>query len=289
MKTTSGHDLASARQRVAFQGAAGAFSEEAVRAQFGEECAPVPSRSFEAVGRTILDGEAEYGLLPVENSLAGTVVGSLDVLSTMDLEVVGEVVLLIRHFLMALPGSSVDRLRTVQSHPVALAQCEEFFRRHPALEAVASYDTAGAAREVAEAGDRTVAAIAPRGAAKMYGLEILLEDLQDRPDNQTRFLVVRARGTGGVPLSADAPGKAAILFETRNAPGGLVSVLAPLAARGMNLAKLDCRPAEVPWSYRFYAEITFSGGSEALDATLEEIRPLTTRLSLLGSFPPFGG
>lgn len=298
--------------RVAFQGEPGAYSEEAVRVAFGDAVEPVPRRSFEDVARAVLDGDTERGLLPVENTLAGTVVGGYDVLAGGQLEVVGEVVRPIRHCLLGVPGSDVTGLERVLSHPVALAQCTGFFRSHPEVEAVAVYDTAGAARTVSERGDRSVAAIAARGAAERYGLEVLQEDLQDRPDNQTRFYVVRkaSRGestprspTGG---SADAHPprrsgltsddgqerdggsegrwKTAILFRTRNEPGALVDVLQAFSSRGVNLSKLESRPGEDPWTYRFFLELEDRGDRGAARAAVDEARNAARELQVLGIF-----
>ncbi|MFW6199295.1 MAG: prephenate dehydratase [Gemmatimonadota bacterium] len=301
--------------RVAFQGEPGAYSEEAVRAAFGADVEPVPSRSFEDVARAVLDGETDRGLLPVENTLAGTVVGGYDVLAGGELEVVGEVVRPIRHCLLGIPGTDVPRLERVLSHPVALAQCTRFFRAHSEVEAVAVYDTAGAARAVAERGDPSVAAIAARGAAERYGLEVLLEDLQDRADNQTRFYVVRrpeageprrdeeggeetvgratTKGRGGKE-DRPAPGesapeaedrwKTAILFRTRNEPGALVDVLHAFSVRGVNLSKLESRPGEDPWTYRFFLELEDRGDRGTAREAVREARAAAQELRVLGVF-----
>lgn len=279
--------------RVAFQGEPGAYSEEAVRAAFGSDVEPVPRRSFEDVARAVLDGEVDRGLLPVENTLAGTVVGGYDVLAGGELEVVGEVVRPIRHCLLGVPGTGISNLRRVLSHPVALAQCTDFFRSHPEVEAVAVYDTAGAARTVAERGDPSVAAIAARGAASRYGLEVLQEGLQDRADNQTRFYVVR--GPKSDPLSAEEEAgeeadrseeswKTAILFRTRNQPGALVDVLKAFSTRGVNLSKLESRPGDDPWTYRFFLELEDRGDRGTAGDAVEEARSVAQELRVLGIF-----
>lgn len=283
--------------RVAFQGEPGAYSEEAVRAAFGDDVEPVPRRSFEDVARAVLDGETDRGLLPVENTLAGTVVGGYDVLTGGELEVVGEVVRPIRHCLLGVPGSDVASLSRVLSHPVALAQCTGFFRSHPEVEAVAVYDTAGAARTVAEREDPSVAAIAARGAASRYGLEVLQEDLQDRADNQTRFYVVRKHGpTASSRGEKEAAGaneevdeaeqswKTAILFRTRNQPGALVDVLKAFSSRGVNLSKLESRPGEDPWTYRFFLEFEDRGDRGAAGEAVEKARSAAQELRVLGIF-----
>lgn len=275
---------------VAFQGELGAYSEEAVLRFFGEAAVPVPCRSFEDVGAAVESGETGWGLLPIENTIAGSVVGSYDVLAASELAVVGEVVAPISHCLLGIAGATIGGLRRVLSHPVALAQCTRYLRSLDGVEVLATYDTAGAAREVAVAGDPARAAIASRGAAGRYGLEVLASDLQDRSDNQTRFLVV-ARPGGSAPADptgaprAAGPMKAALLVETPDTPGALVGVLRPFAERGINLSKLESRPAGEPWTYRFFMEIEAGADHPAAREALADIRDRATRVRLLGSFP----
>lgn len=176
--------------RIAFQGEPGAFSEEAARAYFGEESVTVPQREFADVGRVVSSGEVEYGVLPVENSLAGPVTAARAVLSAHPFEVIGEIVHPIHLSLLALPGTTLADVRWILSHPVALRQCLRFLARHPTAEALATYDTAGAAKEVAARGERSRAAVAGRGAGGRYGLVSLADRIEDRPDNRTRFVVV---------------------------------------------------------------------------------------------------
>lgn len=271
---------------VAFQGELGAFSEEAVLRFFGEGVEPVPSRGFAEVGEAVVSGAVDFGLLPIENSLAGSVVGSYDVLAGGGLEVLGEVVTPIHHCLLAPPGAVLEKVTHVLSHPVALAQCQRFLQAHPSMEAVVFYDTAGAAREVGITGDPARAAIAGRGAASRYGLQVLAGDIEDRTDNQTRFLVV-ARPGSRLPWISPASGarKTALLVEVKNAPGSLVHLLVPFARRGINLSKIESRPGSEPWSYRFFIEVeTDASASEARDALAEAERH-AARLQLLGSFP----
>lgn len=276
--------------RVAFQGELGAFSEEAVRRFFGADVQPVASREFADVARAVVEGVVDAGVLPVENTLAGSVVAAYDVLASAPLEIVGEVVIPIHHCVLGLPGATLDGVTRVISHPVALAQCTGFLRAHPAIEAVAVYDTAGAARDVAASGSRTIAAIAGRGAGERYGLRVLAENVEDRPDNQTRFLVVVRRGAP-LPLPRPAAGamKTALLVETANAPGALVGVLAPFAARGINLSKLESRPTGEPWTYRFLIEFDSDSRSVAATDALAEAGQHASRLDVLGSFPRWTG
>ncbi|HEX7117462.1 MAG TPA: prephenate dehydratase domain-containing protein [Longimicrobiales bacterium] len=322
--------------RVAFQGEPGAFSEDAALAYFGGAAVTVPCRDFAGVGAAVARGAVAYGVLPVENTLAGSVVGAYDVLLREALTIVGEIVRPIRHCLLGVPGARAEGLRRILSHPVALAQCTRYLAAHPA-EAVAVYDTAGAAKEVAAVGDPSQAAVAGRIAAERYGLEVLAEDLQDRTDNQTRFYVVeRAQGAagpgpnhhpglehrwgsddrpgGGAPaLTGAGPGavwrvaprepaaagaatpptpapgaarhKTAIVLETEDRPGALVAVLAPFAEHGINLTKLESRPAADPWRYRFFLELAADAAEPAAARAIEAVRGRTVMLRLLGSFP----
>ncbi len=308
---------------VAFQGEHGAFSEEALLDHFRGRARPLPCRSFSLVGDAVRSREADFGLLPVENTLAGSVQGSHDVLMEGGITIVGEVILPIRHFLMGVHGVREGDLRRVLSHPVALAQCTRYFRDRPGVQAMAVHDTAGAAREVAQLGDPTVAAIAPSGAAGRYGLAILAGDLQDRPDNQTRFYVVQRETGGGDgpsagdgppaadgspaaggPSAADHPPRATdatgasrpdtpafrsvVLLELEDRPGALLRVLEPFARKGIDLSRIESRPAGDPWRYRFLLEIRVDARTPPARAALQEVEGETTRLRLLGSFPMGG-
>jgi prephenate dehydratase len=275
--------------RVAFQGELGAYSDEALRRFFGEAAEPVPCRDFDGVGERVTAGTADYGLLPIENSLAGSVVGSYDVLAARDLRVFGEIVSPIHHCLLGLPGAGRDGLRRVLSHPVALAQCTRFFRDHAAVDAVSYYDTAGAARAVAMQADPGVGAIASRLSAARYGLEVLASDIEDRPDNQTRFLVVARPGAAPVHErfrrpAPEADTRTALLAETANEPGALVRILLPFAERGVNLVKLESRPGSEPWTYRFFVELEGGAGAGRVAEALEEARRSATALRVLGSY-----
>lgn len=274
--------------KVAFQGELGAFSEEAVHRFFGAGAEPVPRREFANVGQAVVSGEVDFGLLPIENTLAGSVVGSYDVLAGGDLEIVGEVITPIHHCVLGTPQATLDGVRRVLSHPVALAQCTRFLRARSGIEAVAVYDTAGAAKEVAARNDPAQAAIAAARAAARYGLKVLAENVEDRPDNQTRFFVVIPRSSNprpSLPPRPASPRKSSVLIETRNVPGALLQVLAPFSEREINLSKLESRPAGEPWSYRFFIELDAdAGGGHAAEA-LEEIRKRSSHMQLLGTYP----
>ena len=272
---------------VAFQGEHGAYSEEAVAAWWDGAATPVPARECADVTAAVMTGAAEYGLLPVENTLAGSVVATYDALAAAErVVVVGEVVLPIHHCVLASAGATLASLTAAESHPVALAQCRRFFADHPWIEPRAAYDTAGAARAVADRGDVRVAAIAGRAAARRFGLTVLAADVEDRPDNQTRFLALARAGDplAARPLPAGAPARTALLAVTENAPGALLRLLAPLAAAGLNLSKLESRPTGVPWAYRFFLELEHAAGDPQLDEALAAVRGAARELRVLGTF-----
>jgi prephenate dehydratase len=267
--------------RVAFQGELGAYSEEAVVRLFGEGATPVPCRENRDVTRAIAAGDAESVVLPLENSLAGTVAASYDaMLEERGLFATSELTLPIHHCLLAPAGARLADLRDVESHPVALAQCRGFFERHAQLAPRAAYDTAGAARDVAAAGDRTRAAIAGRPAARRYGLEILAADIEDRGDNRTRFVAI-----GRVPatLAAGTRARTLLLVTTDNVPGALLRVLRPLADRALNMTKLESRPTGEPWSYRFVVEFEHAAGDPSVREVVAEIGAHTLRCESLGT------
>jgi prephenate dehydratase len=270
--------------RIAFQGEPGAFSEEALQGWFGPEARSLPCRDFDALVAAVVRGEAEYGVLPVENTLAGTVGPACDAFLDAELQVLGEIVHPVRHCLLARPGVRIEGLTEVRSHPVALAQCRSFLSEHPAITPVAVHDTAGAARLVAEQDGEGLAAIASAAAGRAWGLEVLRPDLQDRDDNQTRFWLVGAWGTPR-PTGPPTEGtKSLLAFVTRNRPGALVRVLRALSDAGLNLTSLVARPGSHPWTYRFLAEtdgdLTRGAGAEAV----EEARGHAVELRVLGPY-----
>lgn len=274
--------------RVGFQGEPGAFSEEALLALL-PQAQPIPRRTFGDAVRAVAEGTDEAALLPVENTLAGGVAAVFDALQEAPLRAVREVVIPIRHALLGVPGADVERLREVRSHPVALAQCQRYFEAHPQVRAVPVHDTAGAAREVAEGGDPTVAALASRHAALPYGLSILAEDLQDRSDNQTRFLlVVPDRHPWALPATAPGTLKTALVAETENRPGALHQLLGAFATRGLDLTFIESRPTGTPWTYRFILEFRHGPGQDA-EGGLAAAAMVSRSVRRLGTFVPHGG
>jgi len=274
--------------RVGFQGEPGAFSEEALLSLL-PYAVPVPRRTFRDVVQSVESGADHAGLLPVENTLAGGVAAAFEALQAGDVCVVNEVIIPIRHCLMAVPGTELSQVTEVRSHPVALAQCARFFAERPMVRAVAVHDTAGAAREVAETAPRGVAALAPRRAAERYGLQILAEDLQDRDDNQTRFLLVLPRhACSHAEASVGGSLKTAVVVETENRPGALHALLGVFAARGLDLTFIESRPTGTPWTYRFILEFRHASRQEAEECLEAAAAAPGRTLRVLGTYVPHG-
>lgn len=269
------------RKRVAFQGERGAFSEDAVHQLFPQNIELLPCHNFEMLFSAVGDGDADYAVAPLENTLAGSVQRCYDLLLENDLPIVGETVILIGHHLIGCPGATVEMIRTVESHPVALAQCERFFSAHPDIRAVASEDTAGSVRRVLTHNDLSVAAIAGYGAARVYGGKILSEHLEDNPENYTRFIVLAREAE----ISPDAD-KLSLVFALPHRPGVLSQALEPFARRGIDLLKIESRPVKgKPWEYRFYLDLQASTHTPHVGAALKELRTLTQELRILGCYP----
>jgi prephenate dehydratase len=266
--------------RVAFQGERGAFSEEAAVKLLGEEIVLVPQPTFEATFAAVGDGLADYILTPIENTLAGSVHRAFDLLVESGLSIIGEVVIPISMNLIAPPGAVFERIAVVESHPVALAQCERFFSAHPRLKKVAAEDTAGSVREVMRAGDPARAAIASRRAAEIYGGKILREHLEDDPQNYTRFLCLSPSPNGSAPAN-----KLSLVFQTAHLPGALHQALEPFARRGINLMKIESRPVHgKPWEYRFYLDLQASSSEPAAMEAIAELQKRAVNLRILGSY-----
>ena len=301
------------RPRVAFQGEAGAFSEAAAVQLLGEVIETVPCTTFEATFRAISAGMADALLVPVENSLAGSVVRVYDLLLESELGIIAETILPIELNLIACPGSSLAEIHSVASHPMALAQCERFFANHPSLKRVPAEDTAGSVREVLNRGDKTCAAIAGPRAATHYGGVILKERIQDNSENFTRFvLLVQTKPTGGNDdtISARAgrpeetdlrrqllmrqvespPGtpllKMSIAMRLAHRPGSLLSSLEPFARYGVNLLKIESRPIHGrPWEYQFFVDLEADDAAR-LQQALIDLREAAHEVRVLGLYQP---
>ncbi|MBF0272931.1 MAG: prephenate dehydratase [Magnetococcales bacterium] len=266
---------------VAFQGERGAYSEQACR-----ECLPdyrtIPCRTFEEVFQAVDEREAGVGMIPVENSIAGVVSDSYDLLAVFQLHIQGEYYLRVRHCLLGTHDARMEDLRTVYSHPQALAQCRSFIRRQGwACNAV--YDTAGAAADLAVRANPFEAAIAAELCAELYGLSILARDIQDSHLNTTRFLkIVKDRAVP--PKDVDC--KTSLVFEVRNIPAALYKCLGGFATNGVNLTRLESRPVPgTPWSYHFYLDFQGRPEERPCKLALEELDFFTSSLKILGSYP----
>ena len=266
--------------RVAFQGERGAFSEEAAVKLLGEEITLVPRPTFEAAFNAISDRAADYILAPIENSLAGSVHRSFDLLVDSPLNILAEVIIPIAHNLIAAPGAKFEELAVVESHPVALAQCEQFFSAHPRLKRIATEDTAGSVRDVVASGDRSRGAIAGRRAAEIYGGAILREHLEDNCENYTRFLLLSDSAN-----SAEDADKLSLVFQLDHRPRALYNALEPFARRNLNLMKIESRPVHGrPWQYRFYLDLQASRRDPEVAAALRELEKLVVEVRILGSY-----
>jgi prephenate dehydratase len=266
--------------RIAFQGERGAFSEEAALKLLGPEITLVPRGAFDTTFSAIQDGSADYVLAPMENTLAGSVPRSFDLLVESGLQIIGEVVIPIVHNLIGVPGSKFESLVSVESHPVALAQCEQFFIANPSLKRIVTEDTAGSVRDIMRAGDPRRAAIASARAAELYGAAILREHLEDDRENYTRFFLLAA--SAEIPPDAD---KISLVFRLPHSPGALQQALAPFARRSLNLMKIESRPMRgQPWEYRFYLDLQAAVGAASTIAALEQLKDFAVDLHILGSY-----
>jgi len=269
--------------RVAFQGEPGAFSEAAAIQLLGEEIVTVPRATFETAFRAIDERAADALLAPVENSLAGSVVRVFDLLLESRLAIVAETILPIEMQLIAIPGATLGNIRSVASHPMALAQCERLFAAHPEWKRVPAEDTAGSVREILSRGDKSCAAIAGRRAAKHYRAQIIAENIQDNLENFTRFVLLVPEKEAAAWLSPEAR-KMSLAMRLAHRPGALLASLEPFAAHGVNLLKIESRPIHGrPWEYQFFIDVE-SEDARRLEKALAEVRKATSELRVLGRY-----
>lgn len=270
--------------KVAFQGERGAYSEAAAVEHFGEGVEPVPCAEFDQVFAAVYDGTTERGIVPIENSLAGSIHRNYDLLMRHQLHIVGEQVLRVRHCLIVHPGVKPDQVAIVMSHPQALAQCERYLK-HLGVAREAAYDTAGAVKILKERGSRRHAAIASRRAAQVYGLEIAAEGIEDDEANYTRFLVLARE-----PVTPAAPAKTSIVFSMPNVPGALFKALSVFALRDIDLTKVESRP--IPgkvWDYWFYVDFAGSTADVQAQRALDHLQEITSFFRVLGAYERHGG
>jgi prephenate dehydratase len=269
--------------RVAFQGEPGAFSEAAAIQLLGERITTVPRATFDAAFRAIEEHSADALLAPVENTLAGSVVRVYDLLLQSQLAIVAETILPIEHHLIGCPGAKLQDLRSVASHPMALAQCERFFSSHPELKRVPAEDTAGSVREALDRGDKSGGAIAGRRAAEHYHGVILAESIQDNAENFTRFVLLIPEKEAAGWLSPEAR-KISLAMRLAHRPGALLASLEPFAKHSVNLLKIESRPIHGrPWEYQFFIDVEAADVAR-LDHALTEVREATSELRVLGRY-----
>lgn len=275
--------MSTAPMRIGFQGELGAFSEEAIQQLWLGDAEPIPHRDFSDVIQAVRTGAVDQGIIPIENTIVGGIATAHDaIIAAPDVFVTGETVVNVHHCLLGPPGSTFQGIKMVLSHPVALAQCGRFFADNPRLEVHPVYDTGGAAMDVSNVGDPDFAAVASRSAAQRYKLLVLVPDIEDRADNQTRFLVI-SRTQEAHP--AGTPARSAVIITHADRPGALLRVLEPLARHGMDIRRLESRPTGDPWSYLFFLEFDHSYGEPIVDQVIKEMAAAAQGLRLLGTFP----
>jgi prephenate dehydratase len=267
-------------KRIAFQGERGAYSEAAAIEYFGEAIAPVPCETFERVFGRVSSADCDQGIVPIENSLAGSIHQNYDLLERNQLSVTGEHVLRVEHCLIALPSVSLEDVHVVLSHPQALAQCDHFIRAH-GFAHEAAYDTAGAVQLIKVQGRRDAAAIASRRAAQVYGMNILQENIEDNPQNFTRFIALARQ-----PVVPTGPAKTSVVFALPNTPGVLFKALSVFALREIDLTKIESRPiAGQPWEYLFYLDFAESASETRGQRALQHLAEIATYIRVFGSYP----
>jgi prephenate dehydratase len=266
--------------KIAIQGEPGSFSHEAAQKLVPEAEIAFLSFSTEVFG-ALSNGAVDAVVIPIENSLAGSVLEHFDLFLKHEVKVVDETLIRIRHNLIAMPGAKIEELEKALSHPVALAQCRNFLGQHKNIQATSFYDTAGSVKHVMATGDRKLAAIASSSAAKIYGAEILAAGIEDNPENYTRFFLVRRAAEASYSAESN---KMSLAFSVEHRPGSLVAVLFNLSAMGTNLTKIESRPVQgKPWEYVFYVDCQIHSMEEG-DRALAALSPHCVMVKELGRY-----
>jgi prephenate dehydratase/chorismate mutase len=272
--------LLEGNSRIAILGERGTFSEAAALGIMGEDCQTVSFPTFEDLFKAIDAGDADYILTPLENSLVGSVHRCYDLLLNSSLSIVAEITLPVAHYLIACPEATLETIKTIESHPVALAQCEKFFAAHPNLKGLAADDTAGSVRRAVESGDVTRAAIGGRRAAEIYGGKILREHIEDHAENYTRFALLSAKSD-----ESDIGTKISLILRLKHQPGSLHNALRPFVRRGINLMKIESRPIKgIPGQFNFYFDLQAPASESELRGALVEITEQAEEVRFLGRY-----
>ncbi|HCL00015.1 MAG TPA: prephenate dehydratase [Candidatus Marinimicrobia bacterium] len=265
---------------VAFQGAHYAFSEIAAKKYFNREIETLPCRQFKDVFTAVENGKSDFGIVPVENSLTGSIYQNLDLLLESTVAIAGETSIRIEQHLITCPGVHLQDIRVVYSHPQALQQCHEFLSSLENVETIASYDTAGSVKDIRDKQLLQAAAIASRQAANDYGMKIIREEIEDIPENYTRFYIISKNVQ--TPINAD---KTSIIFSIKNIPGALFKSLSVFALRDIDLLKIESRPLRgKPWEYFFYLDFAGNMEEERCRNAIRHLEEITAFLKVLGSY-----
>ncbi len=266
--------------KVTYQGETGAYSEMAVYKFFGSKVEPVPSKDFREVFESVKTGAVPHGVVPIENSIEGSVNQNYDLFLAYDLKVCGEVAIKLAHVLIANPTTELENVKTVYSHPQALAQCRSYIEKHK-WEISPAYDTAGSVKIIKEKKLTNAAAIASEKAADLYGMKILARNIADNPSNYTRFLVL---GTEEAAPTGDD--KTSIIFSAKHAPGTLYHALGEFATRNINLTRIESRPTKTTaWQYNFYLDFEGHRTEKRCAEALEALEKYAIFVKILGSYP----
>ena len=267
--------------KIAFQGEKGAFSEAAAYEYFGKDVQTLGCPSFDNVFEKVQSRDCEFGLLPIENSVAGSIHQNYDLLLENNLFITGEHFLHVRQCLIAHPGINFKDIRHVISHPQALGQCRLYIKNNLKADTTAVYDTAGSVKMITSQEDKSTAAIASKLAAEIYGMNLLAEGIEDNPHNFTRFLAVALQ-----PLAFEGPAKTSIVFSLCNEPGTLYKALGFFASRNIDLTKMESRPlVGKPWEYQFYIDLAGSQEEPLLKEAIQELEEYSSTCRVLGSYP----
>ncbi len=265
---------------VAFQGEPGAYSESAVYQFFGADTQVKPCKGFKDVFDNVCTQETKFGVVPVENSLEGSINQNYDLFLKYDLKVCGEVIVKIEHCLITNPGTALEDIRLVYSHPQALAQCRTFLEDF-GRELIPAYDTAGAVKMIKEKGLKNAAAIASKRSANIYGMHILAKDIADNPENFTRFFILSLEDS-----AATGKDKTSIIFSAKHEPGSLYHAIGEFAKRNINLTKIESRPTrKTPWEYNFYLDFEGHRTQPQCADTLIALEKFAIFVKVLGSYP----